>query len=209
MTTPRLRILIAAFALPLLAAAPALAVEFHSELETTRLTGAAPAAFNDKFTWDAGTLECENITYTGTLTGKTSKEFHAAPTYSGCTSTFGASVTIDPNGCEFVFTTGGVKEVRQLLCPAGKVTEVTSPGCLTTFPAQTLENGITWTSETVSGKKRIIVDINANGIVYEEHQRLLHTCHMETGLTSNGTLTGSVTFTGESTEGVLTNIWRE
>jgi phage FluMu protein Com len=203
--------LVAAAALSALGASTASAVEFHSELEDTVLTSSETAAFNGKLTFDSGTVECENTTAVGAITGKTTNTARLSPTFSGCTGTFGVSVTIRVNGCEKVLTTGGAKEVLHIVCPPGKVIEITVPGCVVTIFPQTIENGISWTNHLGSFPKHITLHIKSTGLTYEEHNKgLFPTCiQPPTIKRNNGTWTASTTVFGESTSGASTSVWRE
>lgn len=202
-------VLSTALALGGLGTESASAVQFHSEVEPTRLTASQPTSFNDSWGFDAGSATCENASYVGSMNNKTTSEATLTPTYTGCTSTFGTSVTFDPNGCQFKFTTGGTKELIHIVCPTGSVMEWTAPGCTITVPPQTIENGITWTNS--SPKKDITANISSAGLAYEEHNKgFFPTCKRNTGgIKGNGTWVGAMTIFGESFEGVVTNIWRE
>jgi hypothetical protein len=193
----------AMLALGAMASAASAAEEFHSESASTELKGEQPAEFNDKWTFDAGTVECQNVTYTGTISSATASEVELSPSYSGCTAAFGASVTIHMNGCDYADTA-----LTHVKCPAGKVAEITSPGCTITVPPQNGINGVVY-DNTTGPPKDIDVTVKANNIIYEEHNKgFFPTCANNTKLTSNGQYSGSATVRGFS-GGKATGIWWE
>jgi hypothetical protein len=199
---------LAVLALGAFLASAASAAEFHSELEHTIIKGSQAAAFNDKFTVSAGTTECENTSYSGTQATKTSTTQSASATYSGCTATFGLSVTVDPNGCEYVFHTAATNTV-DIVCPgATKYIAVTAPGCEITIPEQTGLKGITFTNSSPETDIIVHIDIT-NQIKYIEHDKgFFPTCAMHnTEQTSNGSYTGRETIEGTNTVGAMTKIW--
>jgi hypothetical protein len=184
-------------------ASVASAAKFHSEASSTTLTGEQPAEFNDKFKTDAGNVECKTATYTGTVSGETTSTASATPSYSGCTAAFGASVTIDVNGCSYEFHTNN--NTADVVCPEGKVIEVTAPGCVVTVGAQTGLNGVSFSSN--EAKSNVTVTVKSTNVKYEEHNKgFFPTCANNTKATSNGEYNGSATVTGTS-GGKSVNIW--
>ncbi|HEX6688626.1 MAG TPA: hypothetical protein VF085_08180, partial [Solirubrobacterales bacterium] len=95
-------LLAAVLALGALAASPASAkpFEFHFEKEPTQLTGAIHVG-EDIFGFDAGLLECTEVSYQGSVFGKSSSVIPLSPTYTACTA-FGFNAPVDTNGCFYV-----------------------------------------------------------------------------------------------------------
>lgn len=200
---------VAMLAIAVVGASAAAAAEFHSEASSTELEGEQAASFNDKFTVDAGTTECENATYGGTVSGATTTTATVTAAYSGCTSTFGVSVTVEMNGCEYLFHTG-TENTADVVCPKEKVIVVNAPGCkITVFPQTARKTVVFETVQSVT-PKHITVFTELTGVEYEEHnQGFFPTCKTNTGgKKKNGTYKGKETVKGKA-GGKQVSIWYE
>ncbi len=189
--------LVAVFAMSVGASA-ASAAEFHAEKAPVTLTGTQHAG-EDVFTTDAGTVSCENASYTGSQATVTSLTAGAIATYSGCHAAFGLNTTIDVNECKYVFN-ANTKKV-DISCPAGKVIAVTAPGCEITVGSQTGVGSVNYTNIGSGTTREITIDVALTGIKYEEHNKgFFPTCKNNTVATSNGTYNGAALVTGEDAE---------
>ncbi|HEU5106072.1 MAG TPA: hypothetical protein VFU11_09540 [Solirubrobacterales bacterium] len=178
-------------------ASTAAAVQFHSEAETTKITGSQTTTA--KYTSTAGEITCEKATYTGTVVGKTVSSVRLAGTVSGChIIIFGSTIsaTVSQNGCEGIAYANGEGE---MVCPEGKNVVVTASGCTITIPPQK-NMGAKYTNV----ENHISVSGSASGISYSHSG---FTCG--TGSGTNGTISGSSTAKGTNTAGVPVRIWVE
>jgi hypothetical protein len=204
-------VLLAVFAIGAVMASGAMAnKEFKSpeSTGTTFLTGEAHAG-NDVASFDAGELTCSNVTYSGSLAGTSSPSMTLSPTYTGCHTVFifTFNVTIDVNGCAYVFRIEAGANANnegevEIECPNGKVIEVTAPGCTKTIPPQSGLQKVTYTNKgNVSPAREmdLTFDIALTGITYEEHNVPPgNTCENNTVHTTNGTYNGAATVRGYS-----------
>src|SRR6201999_1288017 len=99
---------IALFAIGAVAATSALAGAYHSEIETTNITGTQQTT--NEFKTDMGTLKCTTVTYTGQLKGskKAEKDYSAemltmSSKYEGCTLA-GTKVNVTTTECAYTYT---------------------------------------------------------------------------------------------------------
>jgi long-subunit fatty acid transport protein len=197
--------LVAAFAMSAVVASAASAAEFHAEKAPVTLTGSQHAG-EDVFTTDAGTVSCEEATYTGSQATVTALTASATPKYSGCHATFGLNTTVDVNECKYIFNANTGKV--DISCPAGKVIAVTAPGCEITVGSQTGLSSATFTNVGAGTTREITIDVALSGIKYEEHNKgFFPTCKANTVAKSNGTYKGSALVTGENAEKVHIGIW--
>jgi hypothetical protein len=196
--------LAAVFAMSAVVASAASAtVTFHSPVEPTYLTGEQHAS-NDVFNTDAGEVTCSHATYVGKVAAKTTSTAEVTPSYSGChlIFIFTFNVTVDHNGCTYLFhvdpalENGNAEGSVDIVCPAGKVIEVTAPGCTVTVPPQTGLRKITFTNAGTANAMDITVDVNLTAITYEEHNTSGSTCASSTTHTTNGTYSGNATVRG-------------
>ncbi len=133
---------------------------------------------NEKYFTTAGTFECPNGTYEGTMANSPTTQITVTPKYGHCVGPLGVPVQVDTNGCDFLFTIDPTSaETRgwlDVVCPAGGDITITfnrTPGgaqtikCTIHIPPQTL-GGIRYTNEQVGGVKGITVDIGVTGLTY-------------------------------------------
>jgi hypothetical protein len=188
--------------------------KLKSEGTPTVLTGKQHAG-NDVVTIDAGTLSCNEATYTGEAVGTEVVEVTVTPTYSEC-KVFGfLAATVDTNGCQYKFSVLEKEESNfegsvDLVCPEGKKMEVTAPGCRVTIGPQSNLKKVTYTNLGSGATREVTVDVSLTGIAYEEHKvSPSFSCANETGATNNGKFEASALVTGETGGGTHRGIWVE
>jgi hypothetical protein len=195
------------FALTAVSASSAMAVEkyFHSDSPSGKTTLMGTQATNHVFTTNAGTITCNTVTLDGMQETNTTMEWTIEATTSACTVFGFVGVTIDTNGCHYLYTTenttgGSLAAVTvHITCPSGKKIEVTVPGCTTSIGPQTI-GGFTIQNTTSGGKKAVSIITNVSGIEYNE-------CGT---VRKNATLTGTTTVWGTDTVGgAAVNVWYE
>jgi hypothetical protein len=183
--------LCAVFMFGAFSASGALAVNdvFTSEVNDTFVTGTQVVGthanvFSTKWEPNA-TLSCTGGTYTGTFTGASATEVELTPKYTGCSSA-GLSVTVDDEGCKYVFTghthlytntagqAEGEKATAKLNCNhTGKITITFPLGCDITIKDtsgpdtvnQALK-GVTYDNIADGAKWDIRVTVTIDGIHY-------------------------------------------
>jgi hypothetical protein len=191
----------AALALTGLVASAASAASFHAEKSPSTITGSQTATHT--LTTDYGLVACTTATFYGETSGLTTTQQTITPTYSSCTlaTIFGSiAVTVNLNGCDYLFTANGEAHIN---CPAGANVVLSSPGCTLTFPPQTIENAVQYTSAGAGTTRDLIAHMTVkngagnNGLDYSYSG---FGCGSGSG-TTNGTYIGNTTLTG-STGGV-------
>jgi hypothetical protein len=133
---------VAILAMSAFVASAAQAITFSSSSYPQTVT-AAGSGIGEKFETEGGSIECEESKYHGVLS-EPSSSLEMSPTYTGCTAFFGfASAFIHTNGCRFRWSgwehdsaTATYTARLSIVCPAGKVIEVTAGTCLVHIPAQ-------------------------------------------------------------------------
>jgi hypothetical protein len=194
--------LTAALALSGLAASGASAVEFTAASYPTHVV--ATDEFNDDVFHIGGatTLECDNESFTATLTAK-SKTISFTPSWVDC-RTAGVpfyDVTVTHNGCNLVFHT--TPNNVSITCPTGKVIEIhhynnsahTSLRCTDTVGAQqpVLLEGPTYTNKhpgvTVSGKAEVTLQTHGEcSFGFTINQQASYTYTVVANPTTGGTI---------------------
>jgi hypothetical protein len=206
---------VVAFALTAVVASAASAASFHAEKSPVTITGSRAAAHPIKT--DPGTIDCNTVTFHGERTAITTTQQTMTATYSNCTlaTIFGnIAVTVNFNGCHYLFTAN--REVHTN-CPAGANVVISGPGCTVTIPPQTIEHGVEYTNQGAGTTRDNTVHwtIHNNGGNRTDGTPGLNngldysysgfTCGSGSG-TTNGTITGPITWTGSNTEGHI-GIW--
>jgi hypothetical protein len=205
---------VAIFALCGVTVTAASADEFRSEKSSVTLTGKQDAGFLDAFNTTAGTVECEQANYSGTISATAVSSVTITPIYSECYVAGILPAVIDMNGCDYRFTldaspsTNGTMHIE---CPViGGVTQeirITVRRelsikllCTIDVPEQTI-GGIIYTNVGAGATREITVDINTNGITYRETEGTdVNHCNTST-LQHNGTYVGKDVITGEEDPG--------
>jgi hypothetical protein len=153
-----------------------------------------------------GEAVCPKAHFEGKQTVAKSETITIRPTYTGlagktCKFKGLEGTTVVTNGCDYIFN--GTKGTVQIVCPGatksitieGKVAGV--PKCTIHIPEQTL-SGITYTNNNVhpGNTSTITVTLNVTGITYTTTKGSgIAACEATTNAT-DGTYTGSVTFSG-------------
>jgi hypothetical protein len=183
---------------------PAAAAEFHSEVAHTQISGSQIGS--DSFTGNAGTWKCSELTYIGTqATEATSSEITATPKFGGCTAFGFIGATIDVNGCDYRFTPNA-NPYLHIVCPT-KPIEVTTATCTITFPAQTVNSGVTYTNERAGTTRDLRVKFSMTGLSYTQDNKAFPNCPGGAGTFSNGTYSGEATIKGANTAATQVGIW--
>lgn len=174
--------------------------EFHFEKEPTQLTASIDVG-EDVFGFDAGLLECTEVSYGGAVFGTVSSEvIPLTPTYEACTA-FGFKATVDMNGCFYVFKAEEAEANYEgsfaIACPTNQI-EVTMAGCTVTIGAQEKLKKVTYTNVGMGANRSVTISLNLTGIAYEEHKKgPIPTCTHPDQATKNGTLSGTLLVKGE------------
>jgi len=182
--------------------------QFRFESSHTALTGTLGATHKMTFGVLLGTVECSTATLDGTAAATFSTQITVIPAYGGCGGS-GREWTAHMNGCAYVLTTAGLETSGKVdvECPAGKAIETTidkfPEGCTITIPAQTA-GGVVDYEEKGSGSSRdLLLTWTLEGMTYTRDG-----CEVG-GSGNNGTMSGSITLSGEDTSGNPKGIWIE
>jgi len=211
----RLTVLALALALAGAFASTASAKEFHSEASSTVLTGTQLGT--DVFTTTAGTIECENVSYLGSMTGTTNSTISVKPSYSECTAFGFAGATVSTNGCEYVLFAETLISFTNLNieCPEGKSIVVVAKlfgttKCTVTIGTQTaLFSTINKNAGSGTTRElRIGLNISSTLIYTEDGGTGFGACSSSTKQ-SNGSLSGELMLTGENALGNHIGVWHE
>jgi hypothetical protein len=204
--------LVVAAALTSIAAAPAVAAEFHSEGSPTTFT--ASQVGTDVVNFNSGTFECEEITYKGTISASTAATVALIPAYNGCSALSGfSSSTIAVNGCEYRLNqpTGGTG-TYSLVCPAGKEIIITTSifgttKCTIHIPPQGPISTLTYDNKGAGATRELAITASASQIEYNETAGSgFGAC--AGGEDDNGTWAGTTAVTGEhGSPATHTGIW--
>ena len=148
-----------------------------------------------------GEVGCATQSYPShTISSETFTSITVTPSYAGCTTTSnGQAVPVDVNGCTYTFTvalgtTNNTEQTAHLICPAGKKIEITHPNCTVSVHPQTINTGLTYTTEGSGNTHGITMHVN---IQFTQTRHGL--CQFIAPTNGNGTLKGSVTVTAENT----------
>ncbi len=166
-------------------------------------TETAPAAISSaqvkshQFTFDGQSFICGSVAASGEMASMSSASLALAPTYSGC-KLFGLyTVAVTMNGCSYqldVLHNNPIEAAMDILCPAGKVIEMTTSywGCKITLPEQS-GLGTVGMSNTGSGTSRAVtVNDGIGGIVYTESASCAYPgTHSDGAYVGTGTITSS------------------
>jgi hypothetical protein len=161
-------------------ASSASALEFHSELETTKLTMEQDGTQTIKLAGSAFT--CTDVRFDATTTKKTTSEVTFTPTvttanngtgWGGCTF-LGVKTIWDLRTCDFLYT-GGTETGK-----GGLHIKCTTAGDFITYRvtffglecdikiyAQTLPNSVHYTNIGSTTKREITADVTATGLTYD------------------------------------------
>ena len=191
-------------------------VNFHSEAEDTTLIG--ETIEGEEFVFNAGTAECSEAVFKGTMAAKEASEVSLAPEYGGCTAFGFSTAEVKPNGCTYTLHSGEKEEEKiegsaDIVCPEGKKLEVVArvlglTKCTVTIGSQEGLTALTSTNQG-SGKTRDLrFDIGLTGIAYtQDTGEGLGKC--SSGSFENGKYTGAATVIGENAGKEQVGIWVE
>jgi hypothetical protein len=191
--------ILAALAMTAVSAPAASAAEFHAGFVYS-LSGSQVG--EDVSTFSAGTVRCNEITYSGELRTPTSSTLTLAPSFSKCTAFGFVGASVDVNGCEYVFHTGA-EGSTEIVCPAEKSIVVTAFNCWVTVGPQTLKT-VSYTNEEAEGLHDIRINTNLTGMNFTQHSKSFPGC--PNGSFSNGKTTGALTLKASAVEA---GIWHE
>ncbi|HEX9968087.1 MAG TPA: hypothetical protein VGB06_09080 [Solirubrobacterales bacterium] len=181
---------------------------FRFENSHTALTGTKVATHKMTFGVLLGTVECSTATLDGTAAATTSTQITVIPAYGGCSGS-GREWTTHTNGCAYIITNTGSESSGQvdIECPAGKSIETTidkfPEGCTITIPAQTAGGAVDYKEEGAGTGRDLLLTWTLEGIKYTRDG-----CEVG-GEGNNGTMSGSITLSGEDTSGNPKGIWIE
>jgi hypothetical protein len=206
--------LMAVFALSAVAAVAAQAAEYKSESASTFIHGVQ--ATTNVFTTGAGTVKCEEATFSGTQTGASAKDLTLTPKYGKCKA-FGSAAEVTMHGCQYTFTqpTGASSpfsaEVDIVNCESGKHIEVDVPlgNCtLTIFPLTgnaTLGGSVDLTNQGSGTTRDVLVTSTITGIkTIAEGTGTI--CGSKTVEETTGSYTGTVTTKGYTNSSMVTQV---
>jgi hypothetical protein len=149
---------------------------------------------------------------TKTATDVTLTEFAGKELYQECTANGSPGVTVDMNGCTYTFTGhGGTNDTSgvHVLCPAGKVIQVTINKCVFDIPPQTLTTGIGYVTAEPPPNRQVTVTANVPNITVEATGNQAE-CLINPNQKLIGTYTtGNTLVTGETHAGVMAEAWYE
>jgi hypothetical protein len=164
-----------------------------------------------------GGIKCTNATFTGTLTEGTGQLVRAKPDYSSCSDSFGRTVDVEENGCEYDFEAtaesgGSFTGDADVVCPAGKVIEakITSGGsviCTVKIGSQTGTGPIKF--ENDEDKATGITDVTITPQVTNIKNTTeggFFNCGISNGEHTGGTYTGNTTVQAFDTENKLLDL---
>ena len=192
--------------------APAAAEAFKIKKEGTLEIKGKQHGSPGVWTFDTGSLSCNEETYTSAATGGTEvTEVSVAPTYSECIAFGFFNVPIDVNGCIYRYTvvtkiSQQYEGAKDIICPAGQVIKITAPGCTVTVGSQNALGTVTFTNIGSGSTRELTIDENMTNIAYEEHRPLFGICANNTVPKTNGTYVGSKLWTGVN-DGLHRGIW--
>jgi hypothetical protein len=153
---------------------------------------------------------CTQALFEGTISGAvagqtTATEATLTPQYTGCTSFFGSSATVNMNGCKYTIT-GGKSELTAEVditgCTSGKGIEIVTSLCTVKVPVQTGLSHIVF-ANVAGPPKDVNAQVTVQGITYEFSAGSF--CPGAKGvLHHDGDYTGKATFKGFVDQGKTT-----
>src|SRR6478609_910447 len=177
--------LIAVFAMSAFVASAAQAGEFTStegfpvtvtgEQVEGKLEGSETVLKKHEFTTVAGVVKCNAAKFDSTEFTKNSKELTLDAEYKECTLA-GIEVTVDMNGCDYLFTAGAFAggtapvETHVKCTGASLITITTSTKCQITIEQQTLNGITTHNTGGATTTMDVLATINVTGTKYIVHE---------------------------------------
>jgi hypothetical protein len=151
---------VAALALTAVVASAAQAASFHSEAETTSLTGTQTG--NHVFNAAGAKITCKNATFTGTQTGTVANDVTVGASYKNCSFLF-FNVNVNMNGCEYTFHSNNTVDVVGAAC---KGITYEGAGCKVVVGAQSGLSTVGFATAGAGSSRTINVSPNVTGIKY-------------------------------------------
>jgi hypothetical protein len=157
-----------------------------------------------------GSITCTTATFAGNSPTGTSTELTITPTYSGCSDSFGRTVDVTMEGCDYKFTTptfvssGTYSGLVDLACPTGHsvTVHVTSGGtsvCTVTIHAQTGLGSNHYTNKAGNPDDVTVTTDITN--LHTTTEGGFFNCGVSNGEHTDGSYVGNTTVTGETTGG--------
>lgn len=185
------------------------AFKFETESAPVTLTGKQHAG-KVLIKTTAGTMECNEVTYTGSQTLKAKVDFELTPSYTGCTSS-GLAASVDMNECKYRFTATKIENFTKregsvdIVCPAGKEITITVAAgevkkCTIHVPALSNLRTVTYTNVGAGATREITIDVNITKFAYA-HTAGTGIGACTTGAAENGTMETSISVTAEKAGG--------
>jgi hypothetical protein len=202
---------VAVLAMSAVVASAAQAVEFKAGAYPAALTAKAESLANggsQKFVTTAGTVTCDTVTGTATLSGPASSILTTTITYTDsaleaegkkdtCTGPLGSQPVIEMNGCQYRFNVAGTVDI---VCPESKTIVVNGGGlCTVKIGSQTGLSKVTYTTITEGGIEKVTISPAVTNIKYS------HSGLCGTGSGTTGSYTGNVIVSGTNS-GNPTNV---
>jgi hypothetical protein len=190
----------AILAMSAVVASAAQAAEFKAGAYPAALTAKAepPPNGSQRLITTAGTVTCDTVTGTATLSGPASSVLTKSITYTDsalavegkkdtCTGPLGSQPVIEMHGCQYRFNVAGTVDI---VCPAGEVIVVNGGGlCTVEIGSQSGLSKVTYTNIVEGGVERVTISPNITNISYKHHGLC------GTGSGTTGSYTGAVIVT--------------
>ena len=160
---------------------------------------------SEKFTLEAGSVECETTSYDGELK-EASTTLSLASGYSGCKAFGFAGATVTTTGCSFVLHVGEqtaedkFESAVDIACEAGKAIKIVAGPCEAEIPAQTGLKAVELVNDTEASPKRdITFDPEVSSLAYTVLKDGFLCPFKGSGAKTGGSFTASsgITLTGQ------------
>jgi hypothetical protein len=193
---------LAMLAMTAVAATAAQAVEFHSEVDNTILTGKTEAGSSSVLDAAGASISCTSGTFTGTQPTKTAGAVTLTPAYSDCTFLGITNTPIEMHGCQYTLHSLGQFDVTG--APCNGIT-FEAAGCKVEIKQQSLLEKVTFTNLGTGTTREVTMTPHIPGITYTSSGLC-----PKSGTFSDGNYTsGNATVKGETSKGVQVGFWVE
>ncbi|HEY5815829.1 MAG TPA: hypothetical protein VIS95_05755 [Solirubrobacterales bacterium] len=191
--------------------------EMHSEIEDTTLIGEDTGS--EKIELSAGTAECLEAGYKGTLAAKDQLTWTLSPEFANCDAFGFSTAEVKWNGCAYELSIDEEKVgeafegVGAIQCAEGKTIEVIAESsgtlkCKATIGTQSGLTPVTYTNAGAGTSRDVKVDLSLSGVKYtQDAGEGAGKC--TGGSFEDGKIVGSPTVIGESAEKKQIGIWIE
>jgi|GEM_PF-1204185 len=164
----------------------------------------------DVFTFNAGTVKCKSVTYTGFLPAE-SASLELTPSYGECTAFGFLGTMIDVNGCKYRFNSESVLAEDKasgsvdVVCPGGNKIVITAPNCEVSVGNQNGLKTVNYTDTTTAlPKKDIDISVNTPALIYTQISKGFPGCTNASFI--NGKWVGETTVKGTTGGGAADGI---